>query len=194
MTERTTMGAERANGAGVEIARMLATLAYVLAGTAAGIAGLGALPRVLAGDKGPHRAASIQEAERRLGARILLPGYYPERLAWPPAEIHVAGGRHGSVRLAFAARDDGGAGLELIAAVEAGEEIAPALLADRTVLAARPTVVGGHPATLASVLVEGAPWQELSWTVNGRPVVLRTQGDLDELVRIARSLHGVSGR
>ncbi|WP_242352492.1 MULTISPECIES: hypothetical protein [Anaeromyxobacter] len=193
MTERTAMGAVRASGAGVEIARMLVTLAYVLAGTAAAIVGLGALPRLLAGDTGPHRAASIQEAERRLGARILLPGYYPERLAWPPAAIHVAGGRHGSVRLAFAARD-GGTGLELVAATDAGVDIAPALLSDRTVLGARPTVVGGHPATLASVLVEGVAWQELSWSVNGRAVVLRSQGDLDELVRIARSLHGVSGR
>jgi hypothetical protein len=192
MTERTTMsGAARAD-AGAEIARMLATLVFVAATSALMIAGLGALPKLVAGDTGPHRAASIQEAERRLGARIVLPGYYPARLAWPPSELRVAGGRRGSVRLTFSARD-GGAGLEMLAATDAGEEIDAALLADRTILNSRRTVVGGRPATLASVLVEGVPWQELTWSVDGRAVVLRTQGDLDELVRIAHSLHGERG-
>ncbi len=192
MTERTIMSAARAD-AGAEIARMLATLVFVVATSALLVAGLGALPRIVAGDVGPHRAASIQEAERRLGARVVLPGYYPARLAWPPSELRVAGGRRGSVRLTFSARG-GGPALEMLAATDAGEEIDGALLADRRILTSRRTVVGGRPATLASVLVDGVPWQELSWSVDGRAVVLRTQGDLDELVRIAHSLHGERGR
>jgi hypothetical protein len=188
MTIGTAMTA-RVNAAGGEIARMLATLAYVLATAAVAVAGLGALPRLLTGDSGAHRAATIQEAERRLGVRIVLPGYYPQRLAWPPAEIRVAGGRHGSVRLGFAARD-GGPGLELISSTEPGEEIDPALMSDRNVLSFRRTAVGGHPAILATVLLDGEAWQELTWTVEGRAVVLRTQGELDELLRIAHSLHG----
>jgi hypothetical protein len=189
MTERTTMTATRVTGAGAEIARMLATLAFVAVTAAGMILGLGTIPRLVTGDTGPHRAATIQEAERRLGARIVLPGYYPARLAWPPAEIRVAGGRRGSVRLTFVARH-GGPGVEMLAAIRAGDALDPALLANRTVLSSRRTVVGGHPASLAAVLVEGEPWQELSWSVDGRAVLLRTQGDLDELMRIAHSLHG----
>jgi hypothetical protein len=192
MTERTAMTAA-VNAPGAEIARMLATLAFVAVNAALLVLGLGLVPRLVSGDAGPHRAATMQEAERRLGTRIVLPGYYPARLAWPPAEIRVAGGRRGSVRLTFAARQ-GGPGLEMLAATRPGDEIDGALLAGRTVLSSRRTTVGGRPAELASVLVEGAPWQELSWSVDGRAVLLRTQGDLDELMRIAHSLHGERGR
>jgi len=61
------------------------------------------------------------------------------------------------------------------------------------VLSSRKTTVGVHPATLASVLVDGVSWQELAFEVDGRAVLLRTQGDLDELVRMAKSLH-IEGR
>ncbi|HVI95858.1 MAG TPA: hypothetical protein VM753_17720, partial [Anaeromyxobacter sp.] len=71
--------------------------------------------------------------------------------------------------------------------------IAAALLEDRTVVSSRKTTVGVHPATLASVLVDGVSWQELAFEVDGRAVLLRTQGDLDELVRMAKSLH-IEGR
>jgi hypothetical protein len=179
-------------GRGLEVARMLATLAYVVAATGAALAGLGALPRWLAGDSAASRRVSLDEAERRLGARLPLPAYYPERLAWPPAEIRVAGGRQGAARLKFDARD-GGAPVELVAAAEAGSPIPAALLEGRTVLSTRTTTVGVRPATLASVLVDGVSWQELAFEVDGRAVLLRTRGDLDELVRMAKSLH-IEGR
>jgi hypothetical protein len=166
---------------------MLATLAFVAVTAAGMILGLGAIPSSPA-----TRARTGRRRSRRPSAGWgprRPPGYYPARLAWPPAEIRVAGGRRGSVRLTFVARH-GGPGLEMLAAIQAGDDINPALLAGRTVLSSRRTVVAGHPATLGSVLVEGDPWQELSWSVDGRAVVLRTQGDLDELMRIAHSLHG----
>ena len=83
------MTAARANAASAEIARMLATLAFVAVNAALIVMGLGALPRLVSGDAGPHRAATMQEAERRLGTRIVLPGYYPARLAWPPAILRI---------------------------------------------------------------------------------------------------------
>lgn len=192
MTHSMSEGAQRAGPGALELARMVATLAYVVAATGAALAGLGALPRWIAGDAAASRRVTLDEAERRLGARLPLPAYYPDRLAWPPAEIRVAGGRQGAARLRFAARD-GGAPLELLAAAEPAFPIPASLLEDRTVLSSRKTTVGIHPATLASVLVEGVSWQELAFEVDGRAVLLRTRGDLDELVRMAKSLH-IEGR
>ena len=192
MTQSVSQTVQRARPGALELARMVATLAYVVAATGAALAALGALPRWIAGDAAASRRVSLDEAERRLGARLPLPAYYPERLAWPPAEIRVAGGRQGAARVLFAARD-GGAPLELLAAAEPGSPIADALLEDRTVLSSRKTTVGVHPATLASVLVDGVSWQELAFEVDGRAVLFRTRGDLDELVRMAKSLH-IEGR
>jgi hypothetical protein len=194
MTGGVTAGAARAGGAGLELTRMLASFVWVLGATAATIAVLGALPRWVSGESGAVRGvATIQEAERRLGARVLVPGYFPDHLAWPPAEIHVAGGRRGSVRLAFAARD-GGPGVEMLEATRDDEPIAADLLRDRTVLRTARTAVGSTPATISDVLVNGHAAREIAWTLHGRAMILRSAGDLDELFRMARSSHREGGR
>lgn len=194
MTAAVTAGADRAGGAGLELTRMLASLVWVLGATAATIAVLGAAPRWISGESRAVRgAATIQEAERRLGARVLVPGYFPDHLAWPPAEIHVAGGRRGSVRLAIASRE-GGPGVEILEATRDDEPIAPDLLGDRTVLRTARTSVGSVPATISDVLVGGHPVREIAWTLHGRAMILRSAGDLDELFRMARSAHREGGR
>ena len=105
----------------------------------------------------------------------------------------MAGGRRGSVHLAFAARD-GGPGVEIFEATRDGEPVAEALLGARTVLRSGRAAVGEAPATLSDVLVDGRPARELAWDLHGRAVVLRSAGDLEELFRMARSAHREGGR
>lgn len=183
-----------AAGKGLELARMLATFFWVAGATVAMVAALGALPGWITGDRGSvRRVATVQDAERRLGARILVPGYFPERLAWPPKSILVAGGRHGSVRLDLEARD-GGADLHILQATAEGEPIAPELLHGRTVLRTSRATVLAHPATLSDVLVDGIPHRELAWENQGRAMILRSSGDVEELFRMARTSHREGGR
>ncbi len=194
MTATATAGAGRAGPRSGEFVRMCVTFVWIFGAAVASVMLLGAIPRWVVGEsKGLRHAGSIQEAERRLGARVLVPGYFPDRLEWPPAEILVAGGRRGSVRLAFAARD-GGARVEFLQATRDGEPIRPELLAGRTVLRSSRSVVGNVPATLSDVLADGLPARELAWELHGRAVVLRSAGDLEELFRMARSAHREGGR
>jgi hypothetical protein len=194
MSATATAGATGAGEGGGALARMCATFAWILTATVAAVSGLGAVPGWIAGDsRAVRHARTIEEAERRLGARVLVPGYFPERLAWPPAEIRLAGGRRGSVRLAFAARD-GGASVEMLEATRDGEPIRGELLADRTVLRSGRAVVGKAPATISDVLVGGRPARELAWELHGRAVLLRSAGDVEELFRMARSAHREGGR
>lgn len=182
-------GAEAGGGLG----RMLASFVWTLGATAACIAGLGALPGWIAGESGALRhAATIQEAERRLGARVLVPGYFPDRLGWPPREIRIAGGRRGSALLVFGARE--GSPVTFLQATRDGEPIAPELLVGRTVLRSSPALVHGVPATLSDVLEEGHLAKELAWELHGRAMLLRSAGDLEELFRMARSAHREGGR
>ncbi|BDG06865.1 hypothetical protein [Anaeromyxobacter oryzae] len=180
----------RARDVGLELARMLATLFWVSGASVVTVAVLGAVPGWIAGESaGVRRVTSVDDAERRLGARLLLPAFFPERIAWPAAEVRVAGGRRGSAALAF--RDHAGApALQLVQATDDAAPIADALLEGATVLDTRRTAVASRPATLSSVLVEGVRWSELRWSLGGRAVVLRGRGDLDELFAIARSIHG----
>ncbi|HSN90505.1 MAG TPA: hypothetical protein VLS93_04695 [Anaeromyxobacteraceae bacterium] len=184
-----TPNAERAGPPAAELARMLVTLFWVVAATLVLLAGLGALPRWLAGEeKGPVLAGSVPVAERRLGSSLFLPAYFPDRLAWPPGEVRVSGGPGGSARLVFRPREAVGSPVVLLQSVEAGEPVAPDLVGDRRVLSSSRTRVGERPAEFASVLVEGEGWQELTWEVEGRRLVLRSRGDLEELYRMAHSV------
>ena len=185
MTPNAARGGPRA----AELGRMLATLFWVVAATVAVVAGLGALPRWLARDaRAPDAPVSVAEAERRLGASLFLPAFYPDRLSWPPAEVRVSGGRGGSARLRFRPRDAGDAPVVLIQSAEPGEPVRPDLLGDRRVLSRSRTRVGDWPAEFSSVLVDGEGWQELSWEVDGRSIVLRSQGDVEEMYRMAHSV------
>jgi hypothetical protein len=193
MIAAVTTSDVRGGGAGLEVARMLATFVWVAGATVVTLAILGAMPGWITGDKGIVReATSIQDAERRLGARVLVPGYFPDRLLWPPRSIHVAGGRRGSVRVDFAARSGGD--LHLLQATREGEPIAPELLGDRTVLRTSRTTVGKLPATLSDVLVDGTLHRELAFELGGWAIVLRSSGDVEELFRMARTSHRQGGR
>ncbi len=192
MTGRVTTSAARSGGAGLELARMLATFVWVAGATVVTVAVLGALPGWITGDRGTVRwAATVQDAERRLGARILVPGYFPDRLDWPPKSIQVAGGRRGSVRLDLSARH--GPDLHILQATGEGEPIAPELLTNRTVLRTSRATVLAHPATLSDVLVDGTLHRELAWEVQGRAIILRSSGDVEELFRMARTSHREGG-
>lgn len=189
VTTRATGGA----GAGLEVVRMLATFVWVTGATVVALGVLGAIPGWITGDKGIVReAASISDAERRLGARVLVPGYFPDRLLWPPRAIHVAGGRRGSVRVDVGARS--GPDVHIFEATREGEPIAPELLGERTVLRSSRTAVGKLPATLSDVLVDGTLQRELAFELHGWAVMLRSSGDVEELFRMARTSHREGGR
>ena len=193
MTASVTTGAARSAGAGLEVVRMLAGFVWVAGAMVVAVAVLGAVPGWITGDRGVVReASSIQDAERRLAARVVVPGYFPERLVWPPRSIHIAGGRRGSVRLDLAARS--GPDLHILESTREGEPIAPELLGSRTVLRTSRATVGKLPATLSDVLVDGELHRELAWELGGWAIVLRSSGDVDELFRMARTTHRQGGR
>ncbi len=187
MSERAaTAGEDR----GREALRMLAALAWVVGATVAALALLGAVPRWAAGESDePRRVATVEEAARRLGGPLALPSYFPQRLAWPPAEVRIVAAGGGGVALRLRPRSGDGPQLELIQAARPGQPIPPALLGGATELQQSRATVGPRPAVRARVVVDGGAWEEVRWERDGRALVLRTQGDVDELLALARSTH-----
>jgi hypothetical protein len=176
---------------GAELLRMLAALGWVVVATAVTLAGLGALPGWIAGE--PHEVrtvASIEAAERSLGAGLALPSYFPAHLGWPPGRIRISGGKGGAVELTFRDPKQGaGDQLQLLQATTAGAPLPPEFEPPGNELTSSPTTVAGHPARLTRRTLGGEVWQQLSWERDGCRMVLRTRGDAEELFRIARSAH-----
>src|SRR5947209_1967239 len=87
--------------------RDLVSLALVAGAAAAALRGLDRLPDLLGEPAAGRPFTSVVAVERRVGARLLLPAYFPDTLQWPAARIRVIGHRPALVVLAFAARSEG---------------------------------------------------------------------------------------
>jgi hypothetical protein len=173
----------------IDLWRTLAGLVVVV-GVAAGLlAFLDAVPAWIAGE--PHdvrRVSTVAEAERRLGARLILPGYFPSTIGWPPSAIRVVAGRSGGAALHFSERRGGGDHMLLVQAGHPGEPVPPRLLPEATHIDESPTLLGGERVVLARIVgPEGEVWRELTWSVHGRTVVLRSRGTVEEMMRMART-------
>jgi len=189
MTAPGGMGVGTAAGEGL---RALWVLFLVLGGAALMLAGLDTVPIWLHGEpRGVRRVASVEEAERRLHARVLLPAYFPDSFRWPPATVRVTAEDGGAVSLAFLALD-GTPSLVLAQGLGGKGPLPPALLPEAAPIH-RQSAPLGEGATLSRVVGEdGTLWSQLEWTAGGRRLVLRGKGSLEEMLRMARSVHGGS--
>ena len=90
---------------GRELLRTFGWLAVVLVAAAGALAGLDAVPAWVNGESRDVRVvASLEDAERAVHARLVLPGYFPDTIAWPAEKIRVLRGKPASVALTFAVR------------------------------------------------------------------------------------------
>jgi hypothetical protein len=175
----------------VELLRTVGWLGLVLASAVVALAALDGVPAWVNGESRDVRLVhDLQEAEQRLRARLLLPAYFPDTIAWPPDRIAVLAGRPAAVALTCADRSHQEAHLVLAQTVAAGEvpeRLLPATgaLDESPVSIAR--AAGGRGVLRRIVGPGGEIWRELTWVQEGRSVVLRSKGSLEELLRMARS-------
>jgi hypothetical protein len=193
VSERTSADlAQRSRGAVRELARSVGWLALVLASAWGAMGALDGVPAWVNGESRDVRVvADLQEAERRVRARLVLPGYFPDTIAWPPERIRVLPGSPPAVALTLADRASGAPHLVLAQTIGPGpipERLLPAAAAlDESPASIARADAGGRGALRRIVGPDGAIWRELSWVQGGRTVVLRSSGSLEELLRMARS-------
>lgn len=180
--------AERSGpGAGPELARSAAVFLLVTLAAVLLLAGLDAVPSLLRGeDRRVHSVANVQEAERRLRTRLVLPAYFPDTLRWPPSAVRVQVSPP-AVALDIPSRD-GAPHMVLAERVGADEPPPAPLLPPATSLGASTVAVGKRPGRLGRVIgPDGRVWNELTWLAGDHRMVYRSTGSVDELLKMARS-------
>jgi hypothetical protein len=172
--------------AAAEVLRALGGLALVMACFAAALWVLDGVPNWIGGEpRGVRKAGTVQEAERHLRARLVLPSYFPATFSWPPRRIRFVSAAPGAVALTVDGRN-GGPGLLLAETVGPGS-IPARLLPEVQVLDRSHVAVGRSRGTLSRVLEEGVVVWELAWQQGDRSMLLRSRGSADQLIRMARS-------
>ncbi len=170
----------------VDVLGALASIGVVLGAAALLLQAADAMPAWLTGEpRHVLRARSVDEVERRLRARLVLPYYFPNSLAWPPRRIRFTGGTPGAAALAVTGRD--GAPRLFLAQTVAPGPIPDRLVPDAQTLSSSPVSIGASQGTLSRVVEDGAMAWELRWQQGGRTLLVRSRGTVDELLRIARS-------
>lgn len=177
----------RARSAGLrDVVSALASIAVVVAVAAVLLYALDAVPAWVTGEpRHVRRARTIEEVERRLRTRLVVPYYFPETFAWPPARIRYAVGPPGAAALAI---EDRSGHTRLFLAQKLGPGAIPErLVPDAQVLNASPVSIGSARGTLSRIVVDGEMEWEVRWEQGGRSLLVRSTGSVDELIRIARS-------
>jgi hypothetical protein len=182
MTVARTAGASRA----FEAVRAVGAVLVVAAGALALLALLDGVPAWVTGEpREVRRARSVDEAERALRARLLVPAYFPASLSWPPERVRFTRGPPGAAALTVNAR--GGSPRVFLAETIAPGPIPGGLVPDVEVLDRSPVAIGATRGTLSRIIEDGGTAWELAWEQNGRSLLLRSRGSVEELLRMARS-------
>jgi hypothetical protein len=163
----------------------------LLAGLALLLAGLDRLPALLAGaPQGARVFRTVEEAEAALGAAVWLPASVPPAVAWPPARVDVWPGPPLAVAVHFAARERGGPRLTVVESVGRVSDPPRALRGPaEELMTADPVRLGRHDATVTRALgPDGQVLHDVRWDQDGRRIVLRYAGPVEDLMRAAGSL------
>lgn len=173
-----------------ELTLVLTTLGLVLGAMVGLLRGLDSLPGYLLGEpRGGKTYRNVEEVERKLGERLLLPSYFPDTLRWPPAAIRLVSGPPLSVTLTFMGREGDEERFIVYQAFGGAGPVPPQLLPPGLVLHTTTVSVGGTAGELSRIRAEdGAIWHEIGWWREGRRMTLRFRGPVEELLKMARSM------
>ena len=171
-----------------ELLRAAAWLVVVGAVMLGVLAALDAVPAWINGESRDVRlASSLEDAERRVRARLVLPAYFPDTLGWPPERIRVLDGQPPAVALQVTARGGGETRLVLAQTIGVGE-IPERLLPPAGALDEASVAIAGGQGRLRRIVgPDGQIWREVAWTQGDRTLVARSKGSLEELLRMVRS-------
>lgn len=171
------------------VVRSLALIPLTLGAAALGLASLDRVPGILL-ELPPRtmRFENVDEARRLLPAGLLLPAYFPDALAWPPARVLGRTRWPEALLLSFDSRRTGETAL-LLCQSWSSRRCPASLMGPLEVFHEVETRVGPRPARVAAGwAASGEVWEQVELDWDGRQVTLRLRGRTLDLLRVAESL------
>lgn len=150
---------------------------------------LGQLPPLIQ-SKEIQKYQNIEEAEARLGIDIMLPAYYPDYLAFPPARIEVEQEPVLLISLFISSREEGKGILIIREIISHSLSLPPGAPRLKEVWEETEVGIDGNLGTL--ILGKGSDgnfYNEVVWRAEDRHFILTTTLPPAELLKIAQSLH-----
>lgn len=168
---------------------VLAWLAIV-AGSAAALKTADCLPALIAGTpQGVRVYSTLNDAEHAVGARVWLPAYYPDSLAWPPERVDAWPGPPVMVAVRVSGRADHREKLVIVESLWARAAADARLLPAAPVLLSSDIRIGDRAARLDRVVAPGGEvLHDVTWDQGRRRLTLRYRGPVEELLTIADSM------
>ena len=135
-----------------------------------------AVPRVGLGvPRGVVRAPDLTQLERATGRRMPIPAYFPDSLAWPPADLRSHSS--GSAAIWFGHRTAGGVALIVATAPAGSPGVASAVLPPSVELQREDGSLVGRLASISRVRdSDGAVWQQVQWQTSRQIILVRYRG------------------
>ncbi len=172
------------------LAGVFVPLVLVLGALALGLGALDAVAPALAGPPRDQPFDSVAGLERAIGRRVTVPTYFPSSIAWPPSSVRRVGRAPGAVVLAFPSRSDARVRLLFAQGLTPDEALPDEVEPGGTLLEHFMVRVGSEEAVLSRLRAEdGVIWHELRWRRSGRALLMRSTGTLEELLKVAASVH-----
>lgn len=152
---------------------------------------LGIVPGYVQGpSEGNREYDSIEEAESRLGFDIVVPSYFPDYLAWPPAEVRGQLQPIPMAQTLFLSSDDRAEVLLISQVLSSGEDLPIGWPWVESIQWEVPVTIGGREGTM--IVGRNAHGRELNgvhWRAKDFHFVLVTVHGVQELMILARSMH-----
>ncbi len=173
-----------------EVARFFGRYLAVVAGAAASLLVLDAVPWLLSGAvRGVTTYRNVEAAERSLGTTFLLPAFFPDVYRWPPSEVAAAMHPARAAALRFEPRRNGTGQLLFVQTLDGDLPVPGRLLPRGKVLQEVGFDLDGTPARMSDVLLPpDGTFHDLSFVTKGRHVVFRFQGEPEIILKMASSL------
>lgn len=137
---------------------------------------------------GFQRYQTVEELERALNIKVLLPAYFPDYLLWPPAMVQGQQGPAPSVELLFLSRKDDKVALSL-RQIGSESELSKALPRLNNILKEYKVTIDSTQGVL--MLLKSAPYglyNHLYWQSGAYYLIMATSYPIEELFKIAQSI------
>lgn len=168
----------------------LQALALLLA-TAGTLRLLDWLPRQAARAAQVREFPSLEAVEQAAGRRLALPSWFPRSLPWPPARVQVLGSGPDAVALEIIPAGARVPEIILAQSIQGPLPFPASFFPPAMLLESGPIAWKGGEARLSRFRGDdGANWTELAWEQDGQSFAFRSRGSLEQLIDLAKSVHG----